>query len=409
MSKNCPIFLDYQSGTPCDKRVVEKMLPYFTECFGNPHAESHEFGWKSERALEEAREKIAKLIHAESCEIFFTSGATEASNLAIKGSMRVYPTYQFCQKRHVITCATEHKSVLETCLALKEEGVDVTVLPVTSSGLIDLDQLRDAITPQTGLVSIMGVNNEIGVIQPLKEIGKICREKGAKFHTDCAQAFGRIPLNVDEMHIDLMSLTAHKLYGPKGIGILYVRRHPKVKIKALFTGGGQEKNIRPGTVPVPLCIGFAEAAELAEAERTSEWDRLSGLRDLLYRLLSDELDEIYVNGSMEHRIPANLNLCFFGVEGEALMLGMPDVAVSAGSACTSDSLDPSHVIKALGIPNELLNTAIRFSLGRYTTEEEILFAASRIIETVKKLREISPLWEMHLEKNPLNKVNWTIH
>lgn len=400
-----PVYLDYQATTPTDRRVVEAMMPYFTEAFGNPHSRSHSYGWEAESVVEAARAQIAHLIGANAKEIVFTSGATESNNLAIKGVGRFYKD----RKKHIITCVTEHKCVLDSCRHLELEGFDVTYLPVQQNGLIDLEALRAAITEKTLLVSIMAVNNEIGVIQPLKEIGAVCRERKVFFHTDAAQAVGKIPLDVEDMNIDLMSISGHKLYGPKGIGALYVRRRPRVRLEALISGGGQERGMRSGTLATPLCVGLGEACRIAEAEMGAEAERLHMLRDRFYDKITEQLPDVYLNGDLEQRIPGNLNLSFAYVEGEGLMMGIKDLAVSSGSACTSASLEPSYVLRALGVEEELAHTSLRIGIGRFTTEEEVDFAADRIAGEVKRLREMSPLWEMAQEGIDIKSIEWADH
>ncbi|BAE51832.1 Cysteine sulfinate desulfinase/cysteine desulfurase and related enzyme [Paramagnetospirillum magneticum AMB-1] len=400
-----PVYLDYQATTPCDPRVVEVMLPWFTEKFGNPHSRNHRYGWEAEEAVEKAREQIADIIGADSKEVIFTSGATESNNLAIKGVAHFYKE----KKNHIVTVVTEHKCVLDTCRYLEQEGFAVTYLPVKADGLIDLAELEAAITDQTVIVSVMAVNNEIGVIQPLAEIGALCRKKGAFFHTDCAQAVGKIPLDVNAMNIDLMSISGHKLYGPKGIGALYVRRRPRVRLVPLITGGGQERGMRSGTLATPLCVGFGEACAIAKAEMGAENERLMGLRNRLLGGLRQRLPEIYVNGDLDHRIPGNLNISFAFVEGEGLMMGVKELAVSSGSACTSASLEPSYVLRALGVDVEMAHTSLRFGLGRFTTDEDIEFAIDHITEAVEHLRAMSPLWDMHLEGVDLKSIEWAEH
>ena len=403
--QRAPIYLDYQATTPCDRRVVEAMLPYFTERFGNPHSRNHDYGWAAEEAVEIGRGQIAHIIGANEKEIIFTSGATESNNLAIKGVAR----FNKDRKNHIITCVTEHKCVLDSCRHLELEGFHVTYLPVQANGLIDHDQLREAITDKTALVSIMAVNNEIGVIQPLQAIGEICRERKVYFHTDAAQAVGKIPLDVEEMKIDLMSISGHKLYGPKGIGALYVRRRPRVRLEAMISGGGQERGMRSGTLPTPLCVGLGEACRIAEAEMGAEAERLHALSDRFYNGIMAELPEVYLNGDREQRIPGNLNLSFAYVEGEGLMMGIKDLAVSSGSACTSASLEPSYVLRALGVDEELAHTSLRIGLGRFTTEEEVDFAVKRIVGEVKRLRAMSPLWELAQEGVDLKSIQWAEH
>ncbi|MBT5374186.1 MAG: IscS subfamily cysteine desulfurase [Rhodospirillaceae bacterium] len=405
MTKSKQIYLDYQATTPMDPRVLDAMMPYFTEKFGNPHSRNHPYGWEAEDAVETARGHIAHLIGADPKEIIFTSGATESNNLAIKGVGRFYKD----RKNHIVTCVTEHKCVLESCRHLGQEGFDVTYLPVTENGLIDLDQLRDAITDKTALVSIMGVNNEIGVIQPLAEIGRICREKGAFFHSDCAQAVGKIPLDVNEMNIDLMSISGHKFYGPKGIGAMYVRRKPRVRLTPLFSGGGQERGMRSGTLPTPLCVGLGEACAIASKEMTAETERLHALSTRMLKGITDQLPEVYVNGDLDKRIPGNLNISFAYVEGESLMMGIKNLSVSSGSACTSASLEPSYVLRALGVTEDLAHTSLRLGLGRFTTEKEVDAAVAEIVSNVQKLRELSPLWEMAQEGIDIKSIEWAAH
>ena len=403
--KNQPIYLDYQATTPMDPRVLDAMMPYFLEKFGNPHSRSHSYGWEAEAAVDVARAQIADLIGANEKEIIFTSGATESNNLALKGVAGFYKD----KKNHIITCVTEHKCILDTCRHLEQQGFQVTYLPVGTDGLIDLIELKNAITPQTVLVSIMAVNNEIGVIQPLAEIGKLCRENGVFFHTDAAQAFGKIPLDVNAMNIDLLSISGHKIYGPKGIGALYVRRKPRVRLEAQINGGGQERGMRSGTLPTPLCVGLGEAAVIAKREMDDEAKRLEGLRDRFYKKLQANLSEIYLNGDFEHRIPGNLNISFAFVEGESLLMGIKKLSLSSGSACTSASLEPSYVLRALGVEEELAHTSLRIGFGRFTTEADVDTAVAEITEQVNKLRELSPLWEMHLEGVDIKSIQWAAH
>jgi cysteine desulfurase len=399
------IYLDYQSTTPCDPRVLEKMLPYFSEHFGNPHARNHPHGWAAETAVEKARGQIAAILNADPREIIFTSGATESNNLAIKGVAQFHKG----RKNHIITCVTEHKCVLDSCRHLQEEGFAITYLPVQMNGLIDLDQLRKAITSQTVLVSIMAVNNEIGVIQDLAAIGQICRENGVLFHTDAAQAVGKIPLDVEAMNIDLLSLSGHKLYAPKGIGALYIRRKPRVRLHALINGGGQERGLRSGTLPTPLCVSLGEACALAQAENEEETKRLQTLSNRLYSGIMDRLPEVYLNGDRDQRIPGNLNLSFAYVEGEGLMMAIKELSVSSGSACTSASLEPSYVLRALGVEEELAHTSIRFGLGRFTTTQEVDLTIEKVISAVERLRQMSPLWDMAQEGIDLKSINWAAH
>jgi cysteine desulfurase len=400
-----PIYMDYQATTPCDPRVVDKMLPWFTEKFGNPHSRNHHYGWQAEEAVETARAQIAAIIGADAKEIVFTSGATESNNLAIKGVAQFYKT----KRDHIVTVVTEHKCVLDTCRHLEQDGFRVTYLPVLKNGLVDLAELDAAVTDKTAIVSVMGVNNEIGVIQPLAEIGAICRAKGAFFHTDCAQAVGKIPLDVNAMNIDLMSISGHKLYGPKGIGALYVRRRPRVRLVPLINGGGQERGMRSGTLPTPLCVGLGEACAISKDEMAAEGERLRYLRDRLMNGIQAKLPEVYLNGDAEQRIPGNLNLSFAFVEGEGLMMGVKDLAVSSGSACTSASLEPSYVLRALGLDAEMAHTSLRFGLGRFTTEADIDYAIDHVVKAVNHLRELSPLWEMHLEGIDLKSIEWAEH
>lgn len=400
-----PIYLDYQATTPMDPRVLEAMMPYFTHKFGNAHSRSHSYGWEAEEGVEKARGQIAKLIGADEKEVIFTSGATESNNLAIKGVAEFYKD----RRNHIVTTVTEHKCVLDTCRHLEQEGFTVTYLPVQQNGLVDLDKLREAVTDKTVIVSIMAVNNEIGVIQPLAEIGRICREKGAFFHTDAAQAVGKIPLDVQEMNIDLMSISGHKIYGPKGIGALYVRRKPRVRLAAMIHGGGQERGFRSGTLPTPLCVGIGEACEIAMKEMDVESKRLTKLRDRMLKGLQSKLTDIIVNGDLDQRIPGNLNISFAYVEGESLMMGIKNLAVSSGSACTSASLEPSYVLRALGVEEEMAHTSLRIGLGRFTTEHEVDTAVDELVRHVNKLREMSPLWEMAQEGIDIKSIEWAAH
>ena len=400
-----PIYLDYQSTTPCDPRVVEKMLPYFTEKFGNPHSRSHYYGWEAEEATEIAREEVARLIGASGKEIVFTSGATESNNLAIKGVARFYGD----QKKHIITVVTEHKCVLDTCRHLEREGFEITYLPVQQNGLIDLGQLKRALRPDTLIVSVMAVNNEIGVIQPLAEIGRLCRDNGTFFHTDAAQAFGKIPLDVEAMHIDMMSISGHKIYGPKGIGALYVRRRPRVRLEALIHGGGQERGMRSGTLPTPLVVGLGEAARIASREMTEEALRITTLSDKFMTAIHDNIKDVYLNGDRQQRWPGNINLSFAYIEGESMIMAIKELAVSSGSACTSASLEPSYVLRSLGVSEELAHTSIRFGIGRFTTEAEIDRAIDIVCGAIDKLRELSPLWEMAQEGVDISKIQWAAH
>jgi cysteine desulfurase len=400
-----PIYLDYQATTPMDPRVLEAMMPYFTYKFGNPHSRSHSYGWEAEEGVEKARGQVAKLIGADEKEVIFTSGATESNNLAIRGVAEFYKD----RKNHIVTTVTEHKCVLDTCRHLEQQGFEVTYLPVQKNGLIDLDVLRAAVTDKTVVVSIMAVNNEIGVIQPLAEIGKICREKKAFFHTDAAQAAGKIPLDVEAMNIDLMSISGHKIYGPKGIGALYVRRKPRVRLVPLIVGGGQERGFRSGTLPTPLCVGLGEAAEIALKEMDAESKRLAKLQARMLKGLNAKLTDIHVNGDLEHRIPGNLNIGFAYVEGESLMMGIKGLSVSSGSACTSASLEPSYVLRALGVEEDMAHTSLRIGLGRFTTEQEVDTAVDELVRHVNKLREMSPLWEMAQEGVDIKSIEWAAH
>ena len=387
--RDVPVYLDYQATTPTDPRVVQAMLPYFSEKFGNPHSREHFFGWEAEDAVEKARGEIAGLIGATAREVIFTSGATESNNMALKGVARFYKA----RKDHIVTCVTEHKCVLETARHLEHEGFRVTCLAVGATGLIDLDRLRDAITENTVMVSVMAVNNEIGVIQPIGEIGAICRERGAFFHTDAAQAVGKIPLDVEAMHIDLMSISGHKIYGPMGIGALYVRRRPRVRLVALMDGGGQERGLRSGTLPTPLCVGLGEACAIAGREMGDEAERVAALRDRFYKGITGRLSGVHLNGDEERRIPGNLNLSFADVDSEGLVAGIKDLAVSSGSACTSASVEPSYVLRAIGLDDGLARCAIRVGFGRFTTEDDVDFAVGRIAGEVERLRRTSPLRE----------------
>ncbi|MBD74313.1 MAG: IscS subfamily cysteine desulfurase [Rickettsiales bacterium] len=400
------VYLDYQATTPMDPRVLESMLPYFNDRFGNPHSRNHAFGWEAEEATEIAREHVANIINASPKEIVFTSGATESNNLAIKGVANFYGD----KKNHIITCVTEHKCVLESCRFLNEnENFEVTYLPVKQDGLIDLNLLKKSIKDSTLMVSIMGVHNEIGVIQPLKEIGKICRDNNIFFHTDCAQAIGKIPIDVNDMNIDLMSISGHKIYGPKGVGALFVRRKPRVRIKSIMSGGGQERGMRSGTLSPALCVGLGEACRLCHEEMDQENQRLIDLKNRLVNGIRKVCKDVYLNGSEDKRIPGNLNLSFAYVEGESLMMGIKDLAVSSGSACTSASLEPSYVLRALGVEEELAHTSLRIGLGRFTTEKDVDKAVENIVKEVVRLRALSPLWEMAQEGIDISKIEWAEH
>jgi cysteine desulfurase len=401
-----PIYMDYHATTPVDPRVVDAMLPYFTQHFGNPASRNHSFGWEAEEAVEAARKQVADLIGANAKEIIFTSGATEANNLAIKGAAEMYRE----KGNHIITCVTEHKAVIDTCKKLEKQGARVTYLPVQKDGRISLDELQAAITDKTILITIMAANNEIGVLQPIAEIGAIAKAKGILFHTDAVQAVGKVPFDVNQNKVDLVSLSAHKLYGPKGVGALYVRRrNPRVLLAEQISGGGHERGMRSGTLNVPGIVGLGAAAALAKAEMVTEAARLSAMRDRLNKKFHDNLDEIYINGSMEHRLPHNLNISFAYVEGESLLMGINDVAVSSGSACTSASLEPSYVLKALGAGDDLAHSSIRFGLGRWTTDEEVDYVVEKLTTVVRRLREMSPLYEMVKEGVDLSKMQWVTH
>lgn len=401
-----PIYMDYQATTPMDPRVLEAMKPYFLEKFGNAASRNHSFGWEAEEAVENARNILAESIGAVKREIVFTSGATESNNTALKGVAEMYAS----KGDHIITVKTEHPAILDTAARLERMGKKVTYLPVGADGLINLDDLRAAITEKTILISVMAVNNEIGVIQPLAEIGKIAREHGVLFHSDATQAIGKIPIDVNTMNIDLMSFTAHKIYGPKGIGALYVRRkNPRVRVAPLLDGGGHERGMRSGTLNVPGIVGFGKAVELCVAEMKSEAARLSALRDKLINTIMSRLDATYLNGHATQRIPGNANISFAYVEGESLLMEMNDVALSSGSACTSATLDASHVLAALGVSDELAHSSIRFGLGRFTTEEEVDYVGNKIVTAVNRLREMSPLYEMAKEGIDLKSVEWTEH
>ena len=457
MTVQTPIYMDYNSTTPIDPRVVEAMQPYLTNKFGNAASRSHQFGWIAEEAVDYARDQMAALIGATAQEIIFTSGATESDNLALKGVAHMYGmtdadkllidalvagdengtiedaaskipprlgavdlgavrdaggAFEFFKSRgdHIITLETEHKAILDSAKRLEKEGFRVTYLSVQKNGLVDLDVLREAITDKTILVSIMMANNEIGVIQPVKEIGALCREHNVLFHTDAVQAVGKVPIDVNEMNIDLLSISAHKMYGPKGVGAIYVRRRkPRVRLEAAVDGGGHERGMRSGTLNVSGIVGLGKAAELCRAEMAEETNRLLALRQRLWDLLSGELDEIFLNGHPEHRLPNNLNVSFAYVEGEAMIMAIKDVAVSSGSACTSASLEPSYVLRALGVGDDLAHSSIRFGIGRFTTEEEIDYVGRIVVDAVKRLREMSPLYEMVKEGIDLNTIEWAAH
>jgi cysteine desulfurase len=401
-----PIYMDNHATTPVDPRVFEAMTPYFTGIFGNAASRNHVFGWQAEEAVEKARKQVADLIGANPKEIVFTSGATESDNLALKGVAEMYAG----KGNHIITAATEHKEILDTSKRLEKDGYRVTYLPVQENGMVDLDMLRDAITDKTILISIMYANNEIGVLQPVAEIGKIAKEKGVLFHTDAVQAAGKVPFNVIKDNVDLASISGHKMYGPKGVGALYVRRrNPRVQITAQMDGGGHERGMRSGTLNVPGIVGIGKAAELCMQEMPQESKRMAYLRDKLKDKLLSELDEVYINGSMERRLPNNLNISFAYVEGESLLMGINDVAVSSGSACTSATLEPSYVLKALGAGDDLAHSSIRFGLGRFNVEDEVDYVGDKVVSVVRKLRELSPLYELAKEGVDLKKIQWAAH
>ncbi|QTO22115.1 IscS subfamily cysteine desulfurase [Burkholderia seminalis] len=399
-----PIYMDYSATTPVDPRVVDKMVPFLHEQFGNPASRSHSHGWDAEQAVAEARAHVAALLGADPREIVWTSGATEGNNLAIKGAAQFYQG----TGKHLVTVKTEHKAVLDTCRELERQGFDVTYLDVEENGLLDLDALRRALRADTILVSVMLANNETGVIQPIAEIGALCRARGIVFHCDAVQAAGKIPVDVNALNVDLLTVTAHKVYGPKGIGALYVRRKPRVRIEAQMHGGGHERGMRSGTLPTHQIVGMGEAFRLAKEEMEEESRRVGALRDRLLAGLST-LDEVYVNGDLARRIPHNLNVSFNFVEGESLIMGIKGVAVSSGSACTSASLEPSYVLRALGRSDELAHSSIRFTLGRFTTEAEVDSVIAQVHDTVDKLRALSPLWDMHLEGVDLDTIEWAAH
>lgn len=400
-----PIFMDYQSTTPCDPRVLETMMPYFTEKFGNPHSRSHAFGWEAEEACELARGQVARLINADAKEIIFTSGATESNNIALKAVGAFYKS----KKNHIITVVTEHKCVLDSARHMEMDGFEVTYLPVMQNGLIDLDVLKAAIRPTTLMVSVMAVNNELGVIQNLTEIGKITRAADVFFHTDAAQAFGKIPLDVEAMNIDLMSISGHKIYAPKGIGALYVRRRPRIRLESLFSGGGQERGMRSGTLPTPLVVGLGEAARIAGLEMQDENARVRYLANKFLKAVMDDVPDVFLNGDREQRIPGCINLSFAYIEGESMLMAIKNLACSSGSACTSASLEPSYVLRSIGVGEELAHTSIRFGIGRFTTEAEIDEAIRIVTGSIEKLRAMSPLWEMVQEGVDISKIEWAAH
>ena len=399
-----PIYMDYSSTTPVDPRVADKMIPYLREQFGNPASRSHMYGWSAEKAVEQARADVAALVNADPREIIWTSGATEGNNLALKGAAHFYQT----KGKHIITVKTEHKAVLDTVRDLERQGFEATYLPPQDNGLITIEQLAAAIRPDTILVSVMWVNNEIGVIQPIDEIGELCRSKGIIFHSDAAQATGKTPIDLEKTKVDLVTFTAHKSYGPKGVGALYVRRKPRVRLEAQMHGGGHERGLRSGTLATHQIVGMGEAFRLAKEEMDTEIVRIRALRDRLSKGLS-EMEEVYVNGDMEHRVPHNLNVSFNYVEGESLIMAIKDIAVSSGSACTSASLEPSYVLRALGRSDELAHSSIRFTFGRFTTNEDVDFTIDLIKKKVEKLRELSPLWDMYKEGIDISKIQWAAH
>jgi len=404
MAPKLPIYMDNHATTPVDPRVLDAMTPYFNDKFGNAASRNHAFGWTAEEAVEHARAQVAKLINASPKEIIFTSGATESDNLAIKGVAEMYRE----KGNHIITQVTEHKAVLDTCKRLEKYGYQVTYLPVQRDGRISLDELRKAITPKTILISIMYANNEIGVVQPIAEIGKLAKEKGILFHVDGVQAVGKILVDVQRDGIDLLAISGHKIYGPKGVGALYVRRkNPRVQLAAIIDGGGHERGMRSGTLNVPGIVGLGKACEICQQEMESETKEMLRLRDRLQKGIMSKLDECYINGTMEHHLPNNINISFAFVEGESLLMGINDIAVSSGSACTSATLEPSYVLKALGVGEDLAHTSIRFGLGRFNTDEEVDYVVSRVVETVSRLRELSPLYEMAKEGVDLSKMKWT--
>ena len=399
-----PIYMDYSATTPVDPRVVDKMIPYLRESFGNPASRSHPFGWEAEKAVETAREQVAALVNADPREIVWTSGATESDNLAIKGAANFYSS----KGKHIITVKTEHKAVLDTTRELERQGFEVTYLDVKDNGLIDIEVFKQAIRPDTILASVMMVNNEIGVIQDIETLGEICREKGVIFHVDAAQATGKVEIDLQKLKVDLMSFSAHKTYGPKGIGALYVRRKPRIRIEAQMHGGGHERGMRSGTLATHQIVGMGEAFRIAKEEMATENERIRMLRDRLYRGLNT-MEEVYVNGDMEARVPHNLNISFNFVEGESLIMAIKDVAVSSGSACTSASLEPSYVLRALGRNDELAHSSIRFTVGRFTTEEEVDYVVELLKNKIGKLRDLSPLWEMYKDGVDLNSIQWAAH
>ncbi|OKY25691.1 MULTISPECIES: IscS subfamily cysteine desulfurase [Thalassotalea] len=401
-----PIYFDYSATTPADKRVAEKMMQYLTTdgCYGNPASRSHKFGWQAEEAVDIARNQIADLLNADPREIVITSGATESNNLAIKGVANFYSK----KGKHIITCKTEHKAVLDTCRELERQGFEVTYLDPEANGLIDLNKLASALRDDTVLVSIMHVNNEIGVIQDIAEIGEMCRARKIAFHVDAAQSAGKIPLDIQQLKVDLLSISAHKMYGPKGIGALYVRRKPRMRLEAQMHGGGHERGMRSGTLPTHQIVGFGEACRIAKEEMSQDLAHVTAMRDRLWAGI-DNLEQVFINGDVDKRYPGNLNVSFNFVEGESLIMALKDLAVSSGSACTSASLEPSYVLRALGLNDEMAHSSIRFSFGRFTTEEEVDHAISIISKAIEHLREMSPLWEMYKDGVDLDSVEWVAH
>eukprot|EP00049_Salpingoeca_infusionum_P015430 m.299766 g.299766 ORF g.299766 m.299766 type:complete len:433 (+) comp15873_c2_seq2:257-1555(+) len=401
-ASDMPVYMDVQATSQLDPRVLDAMMPYLTEQYGNPHSKTHKYGWNAEHAVEDARKHIADLIGANPKEIIFTSGATESNNLAIKGVAQFYKE----RKNHIVTVQTEHKCVLDSCRYLQSQGFEVTYLPVQRNGVVDIEELEAAITPQTALVSTMMVNNEIGVVQPVKEIGQICRKNKVFFHTDAAQAVGKIPVDVEDIQADLMSISGHKLYGPKGIGVLYVRRRPRVRLVPLISGGGQERGLRSGTLPTFLCVGLGEACRIAQQDMATDSARISQLADRLVDGITSQLSDVIFNGDSEYGYKGCVNLSFAFVEGESLLMALKDIALSSGSACTSASLDPSYVLRALGASDDLAHSSIRFGIGRFTTEQDIDFVVDKVVSQVTRLREMSPLWEMKQQGIDYNTIDW---
>ena len=400
-----PLYLDGAATTRVDPRVLDAMLPYYVGQYGNPHSRTHMYGWETEDAVEDARAEVAALVGADAKEIIFTSGATESNNLAIKGVSSFYKE----RKRHIVTTQTDHKCVLDSCRQLEQRGFEVTYLPVASNGLVDLGELEAAIRPDTAIVSVMAVNNEIGIMQPLAEIGALCRSKKVFFHTDAAQAVGKVPIDVDAMKIDLMSISGHKLYGPKGVGALYIRRKPRVRVEAIINGGGQERGMRSGTLPAPLVIGLGKACAVAMEDMDSDMAHITALSDRLIDGITARVPNVMMNGDRERGYPGIVNISFEYVEGESLLMGLKDLAISSGSACTSASLEPSYVLRALGLEDDMAHTSLRFGIGRFTTEREIDFAIEETVQVVEKLRDLSPLWEMVQEGIDIKTIQWSQH